>query len=323
MRYDGEEEFRLLISLRVHNVAAAEIPDGVRLDIGIIEESVTTSSDSMDPTSIEIQKALERSDEDVIVNSLTSAAVVYRNELKSGDHVTWELTMNPLNLTGMIVLQPSITYRAMEAEPPLASWITSATKHKDDEETSVTSGLSQKSGSSHAVSDRGDKRGIEQKENVVVPCQPVRLSPMIGLQPDPLVFFRDSAGDLDCFRYLWSRMPFQLPQLKLSAANSRSDENDFEDVMIPVTSNDALRLAGMSTLRFSGDTVPGGMVTRLWAFASPQGKRAMFVLAEQGNDKSTVFHVRGDDRQLLLLLTGTSTARRAVVSALQPGFDVI
>mmetsp|Transcript_13061 Transcript_13061/g.31877 ORF Transcript_13061/g.31877 Transcript_13061/m.31877 type:complete len:1307 (+) Transcript_13061:88-4008(+) len=323
MRYDGEEEFRLSISVRVHNVVAAEIPEGLRLEVGIVEENVATSSDSMDPTSVEIQRALQGSDDEAYVNNLSSAAVIYRSELNSGDYVTWELTMNPLNFTGTIVLQPSITYRAMEVEPPLASWVTSTSKQKEDEETSVVSGQSQKSGTSLGGGDKGGKVVTDQKENIVIPCQHVRLSPMIGLQPDPFVFFRDPCGDLSCFRYLWSRMPFQLGQLKLTAVNSDGNDDADEDEKLTGASNDAIRLAAISTLRFGGDIVPGGMVTRLWAFSSPQGKRVMFVLAEQGNDKSTALHARGDDRQLLLALAGTSTARKAVVSALQPGFDAI
>jgi hypothetical protein len=80
-----------------------------------------------------------------------------------------------------------------------------------------------------------------------------------------------------------------------------------------------MRIAAISTLAFGGDPVPGGMITHLWAFMSPQGKRAMFVLAEQGIDRSKTLHVRSDDKYLLLCLAGTSSSRRSLVSALQPG----
>jgi hypothetical protein len=106
-------------------------------------------------------------------------------------------------------------------------------------------------------------------------------------------------------------MPCQLTPIKLIAF-PESEET-------PPVSFDSLRLAAISTVKFGGDPVPGGMITRLWSFMSPHGKRAMFVLAEQGNDKGKTLHVRGDEKQLLLCLTGTSTARNALISALQPG----
>ena len=85
------------------------------------------------------------------------------------------------------------------------------------------------------------------------------------------------------------------------------------------TMHDAMRLAVLAAVKFEGDPVPGGMVTHLWAFMSPKGKRVMFVLGEQEGDDSKTLHVRGDDRQLLLCLVGTSTSRTALISALKPG----
>ncbi len=137
------------------------------------------------------------------------------------------------------------------------------------------------------------------------------LSPLIGLQPCPLVFFQDGQGDVDSFRFLWSRMPCQTSPLNLMP---RSES----DVTQPA-SFDALRLAAMSTVAFGGDHISGGIVSHLWAFMSPNGKRAMFVLAEQGSDNTKILHARGDDKQLLLCLTGTGTSRQALVAALQPG----
>jgi hypothetical protein len=111
-----------------------------------------------------------------------------------------------------------------------------------------------------------------------------------------------------------TRMPCQLTPLKLMPIPDDEDP--------PQSCFDSLRLSAISTLTFQGDPVPGGMITRLWAFASQQGKRVMFVLAEQASDKSTTLHARGDDKQLLLCLTGTSTSRNALIAALQPGMKL-
>ena len=106
-------------------------------------------------------------------------------------------------------------------------------------------------------------------------------------------------------------MPCQLTPVKL-ITDPGSEET-------PPRLYDAVRLAAISTVKFKGEPVPGGMVTHLWAFMSPRGKRAMFVLGEQEGDKSKTLHVRGDDKQLLLCLTGTSTSRIALISGLKPG----
>jgi len=107
-------------------------------------------------------------------------------------------------------------------------------------------------------------------------------------------------------------MPYQLTPFKLV-------KDPISEEKLPIF-YDAIRLATISNLSFSGDPVSGGMVTHLWAFINPHGKRAMFVLGEQEGDKSKTLHVRGDDKQLLLCLTGTSISRNALISALQPGY---
>jgi hypothetical protein len=209
MRFDGAEEFRLMIAMRVHNLAGAEVPNGLRLELGISNDNVNTSDDAQDIVSVELLKSLSEGFEDVTRDGVYSSTVaVYKNELKGGDHVTWEMTMNPLRMTGAITLHPAIMYRSLEREPPHAAWVTASDAKREDEDTSVTSGFSQKSGgSSRADSEGGgdnDGSTMEQKENIVIQCQQITLSPMVGLVPCPFVFFRDGQGDLDCFRFLWS-----------------------------------------------------------------------------------------------------------------------
>jgi hypothetical protein len=142
---------------------------------------------------------------------------------------------------------------------------------------------------------------------------------LVGLQPCPLVFFRDGFGDVDSFRFLiWSQMPYTIPRLQVAPLS--------KDEPAPV-SHDTMRVCVFSTLRFpGGESIPNGTVTNLWAFMSLQGnKRVLCVLAESdvdtgnyGTNDKTV-HVRGDDIDLLCCLSGTSTARHALIAALAPG----
>jgi hypothetical protein len=320
LRYDGEAEFRLMAVMRVHNITAVEVPEGLRLELGIVQESAATSVDAQDPTSVGVLKALaEGGDEISQEGTLSSAMAVYKHELKSGDHITWEIMMDTPSMYGQMSLHPMIVYREMEDETPHATWVGGDAKDGDGEETSVVSGVSQQSTGSKTGSGEGDgKEGSDQKQNITIPGEPMRLSPMIGLQPCPLVFFRDGSGDIDTFRFLWSRMPCQIPPLKVAPASSPASVQ---------VSFDTVRLAAISTLRFAGESISGGVVTKLWAFMSISGKRVLFVMAESeidtgnyGSNDKTV-HVRGDDKALLGCLTGTSSARRALVGALEPGLQ--
>ena len=107
-------------------------------------------------------------------------------------------------------------------------------------------------------------------------------------------------------------MPFRLAPFKLVVDPEHGAKPQH-------TLHDAMRLAAISTVKFKGDNVPGGRVTQLWAFVSPRGKRVMVVLGEQDGDDGKALHVRGNDKQLLLCLVGTSTSRSALISALKPG----
>jgi len=311
MRYDGEDDFRLMVTLRVHNLTAVEVPNGLRLELGITEENIGTSADAQDVVSLEISKSLTEGFENVVrENTFGSSVVTYNTGLKSGDHLTWEMTMNPLPMKGTISLSPTITFHALEKEIPYACCVTADTSKKEAEETSVTSGNSKSKSEGTGEKNKPDK---ELRQNIVMTGEPMELSPMIGLQPCPFVFFRDGLGDVDSFRFLWSRMPCQLNPFKLvTDPKAEEKSNAFFD---------AIRLAAISTVTFKADPVSAGiLVTRLWAFMSPRGKRILFVLGEQEGDKSKTLHVCGDDKDLLLCVVGTSNSRNSLISALQPGF---
>ena len=309
LRYDGENEFQLMVVMRVHNTTAVEISEGLRLEVGIVQENATASPDAEDSTSQEVLKALGGDEEFDLETPLASALSVYRHELKSGEHLTWEILLDIMPMTGAMTLYPSIVYRAIEKEPPNANWVGGESNDPGDRSES------EKTDGKGAKGEEG-KEEVEEKENIIIPGEPMHLSPLIGLQPCPLVFFRDGCGDVDSFRFLWSRMACNIPPLRVAPLS--------KDESAPV-SHDAMRVCAFSTLRFPGESIPNGTVTKLWAFMSLQGKRILCVMAESDvdtgnygtNDKT--LHVRGDDKDLLCCLAGTSTARHAMVAALAPG----
>ena len=311
LRYDGEDEFRLMIVMRVHNTTAVEITEGLRLELAVVQENATTSADADDATSLEVIKSLGGVDEFSREATLSSAITVYRHELKSGEQLTWQVLLDTLPMTGAISLHPTIVYRLIDVEPTNAMWVGGDAKEVN---------ASQESTGNKNENPEDSKTDEEDKENVEIPGEPMYLSPLVGLQPCPLVFFRDGSGDVDSFRFLWSRMPCSIPPLRLARVSL-----DLETVSTRV-STDAKRLAAISAVRFAGEAIPGGFVTKLWAFMSLGGKRLLCVMAESDADNGNpgsndrTMHVRGDDTNLLCCLTGTATSRAAFVAALAPGF---
>ena len=202
MRYDGEDDFRLVVTMRADNLTAADMPNGLRLELGITEENFATSADAQDAVSVEIYNSLTEGYENISTeNAFGHSTVTYKRALKSSDHVRWDIMLNPLSMTGSICLNPSIVFRALQKEAPCATWVTADTPKKSGEETSsVTSGSSKVA--SEGIEDK-ENFGKENKQNISVACEPMKLPPMIGLQPCPFVFFRNSLGDIDSFRFLW------------------------------------------------------------------------------------------------------------------------
>lgn len=111
-------------------------------------------------------------------------------------------------------------------------------------------------------------------------------------------------------------MTSQIPALKVAAAS------ESETVQV---SCDTRHVAAISMIRFEGESTQGRLITKLWAFMALNGSRVLFVMTESevdadkyGSNEKTI-HVRGDDKQLLSCLTGTLTARRHLVAALESG----
>ena len=201
MRYDGEDDFRLVVTMRVDNLVATDIPNGLRLELGITEENTTSSADAQDAISVEICNTLTEGYENVSREDVFGySTVIYGRTLKSGDHITWDIMINPLSMTGSISLNPSIVFRALDKEQTCAAWVTADTPAKDGEETSAISVISKFGG--EGIDDK-ENSGREEQQNISVSCESIKLSPMIGLQPCPLVFFRNGLGDIESFRFLW------------------------------------------------------------------------------------------------------------------------
>jgi len=317
LRYDGEEEFRLAVLMRVFNITAVDFEDGLRLEFGIAEKAF----DPDDHVSKDIIASLGGQEGLIKIESRASSAVVYRQEIKAGECLTWEAALNHSARANGAFLVPSIVFRNLAAEPDSTGtkWVGEKTGVQGD--ASVSTGGDSKAGEDDFQVTKGDSganafRGEGDKsetENLVLPGEPLFLSPLVGLQPCPLVFFRDCWGDIDTFRFLWFRMSYQLPPLSL-LVNSDFQEKDTM----------AIKIGTMSCLTWEGEAIPGGYATKVWAFMTQSGSRLLAVFAESDADSANTsskfsLHFRGDDNRVLCRIAGSKAARGAVVAALMPG----
>lgn len=321
-RYDNEDEYRLMFALQLYNCTAVEVPEGFRLELGMVYQR---HESGMDSASLEFLSALGGASEDLQPETtpLMSASATYKQSVKSGDHLTWEVVLEHLP-AGRLVVYPTVVFRNIPEEPAYAVKVGGRKDDGDGKSTKSSSPKAQSENQSGeddfqvSTKDKGSGFGGDQmdSENVCLAGDPIELSPLLGLQPCPLVFFRDAWGDLDTFRFLWFRMPDAVPPIKtaiLDTSQSSFGQLKSADNVDMIGQN----VAASSSLFFEGEAIPGGVATNLWAFMSLTGQRVMAIMTEAENG-TTELHLRSDSSPLLYSLVGSSDARKLVVSALVP-----
>jgi hypothetical protein len=316
LRYDGEEEFRTTVLLRAYNITAIEFTEGLRLRLGVVQKG-NAAFETDDSVTEDIALSLGGNISELMgPTALVSSEVVYKQEFKSGEYVTWEVGLNYVPVGSDVAVLPSVVYRNIEVEADEVGgkWVGDKPQGGDG---SITSGNSGEDDGFQVTSDSGAKSGEEKKEtdNICVPGELMVMSPLTGMQPCPLVFFRDSWGDVDTFRFFWFRMPYQLSPIRVVPISGDQDSAKPADSM-------GRKVCEMSSLTWEGEAIPSGFATRLWAYTTLSGQRVFGVLAESDSEdvaKPTALYLRADDRSLLFSLVGSKVGREAFVAALVPG----
>ena len=254
--------------------------------------------------------------------------VVFQQELKSGEHITWEVPLKDLPVCNNLQLVPSVVYRNVPVEAHDAGATRVGGENVDagrgtaGEDAAMGGSGSISSGGENdnnngeddfqvTVSNRDSKvfKGAEV-QHVRLSCEPVLLPPLIIFQPCSLVFFTDRCGDVDSFRFLWFRFPHQLEAMNIhSSLDKRTNADN------PITRT----IAKISSLNWEGEAIPGGVATNLWAFMTRSGYRMYCVLTENDDQTQQTLHFRGDDRALLYSVAGSKNSRESVVASLLPG----
>ena len=316
VRYDGEDEFRLTVIMRATNITAVEFLEGLRLELHVMTKTLDPA-EKEDPVSQEIVEALGLTLEtEEVKKDRSSAMVAFRHELKAGESLTWEVSLDPMLLEANSVLLPSVVFRNIKVENVEigAKWAGDKASMSGDASaaTGSTGGNTKSGEDDFQVTDRGNNAAADESnihtEHACLMGEPLFLSPMVGLQPCPLVFFRNNIGDVGTFRFLWFNVPHHIPGLKVVSSTKGQ---------APPASPTDVKLAEMSALQWGGEAIPGGYATKTWAFADLKGQRLLCVLAETDTG-SAALHFRGD-RSLLYAIGVTKRARESVVAALLPG----
>jgi hypothetical protein len=313
LRYDCEMEYKLCVTLRVHNMTAVRIPSGVRMDL-----RVTQQRSAFDVTD-------EKVGEDHVLASKTA---VFKQEIKAGDQLTWEVALENWPVRGFLELHPSVTFREMDAEhvPPKMVTMTPASKEEDSSKEDRSSKKDEDTDTQH-TDDHTDGGSFEERTigddedetiDVILTAEPVQLSPMLAMQPCPLVFFRERGGDLNTFRFLWYQMPHRMSQMTLYP-------NQLPGKLIGSSSDDfgaaVARISCVSPINEYIETI--GTATMGWAFMTLTGNRLLCLLVEDSivdesglTSQSSTLHFRADDEALLYSIMGSDTTRNVVVTSL-------
>lgn len=312
-RYDCELEFKTFVTLRVHNVTAVKIPLGVRMDLRVTQQR----------SAFDVDDDEEGGGEDHVLAAHTA---VFKQEIKPGEQVTWEVALENWPIKGFLELHPSVTFREMDTEhvPPKMVSLTPAgiegdntsneklAKRNDDDTDTQTDE------NSASVEERTIGEDEDESTDVTLTAEPVQLSPLLGMQPCPLVFFGGRSGDIGAFRFMWYQMPHRIGEMILYP-------NQFPGKLIGSSNDDfGEAVAHLSCIHPIDEFVESlGTVTRGWAFVTLTGKHLFCVMVEttfvdESNIEtpSATLHFRADDEALLLSVMGSDAQRNDVVHSL-------
>lgn len=318
------------VLMQVTNSTAVEFTEGMRLGLGVVYQHPDIGMDSI---SLEFLSALGGTPEDFQNETapLVSASTAFKHPIISGDQIVWEIALKHVS-AGKIALHPSIIFRNVPEEPTYAVSVGGSSKKSSrlPRRNSTSSVAGGEDDFQVSTKEKGAGFGGDEAdtEDIAIAGDPIELSPLLGLQPCPLVFFRDSWGDLDTFRFLWFRMPHAVPPIKLKPKSSAKDtgfggfQSEMEDEIGDDETEDVIGkgLAEASSLLFEGEAIPGGFATKLWAFMSLSGERVMCVMTETENNTLSL-HLKSDCKSLIYTLVGSRGCRQAVVAAVVTGMN--
>mmetsp|Transcript_6087 Transcript_6087/g.9334 ORF Transcript_6087/g.9334 Transcript_6087/m.9334 type:complete len:1294 (-) Transcript_6087:52-3933(-) len=313
LRYDCEMEYKLFVTCRVHNITPVNIKSGLRIDLRIAQQGGTLEGEEGQGNKNPV---------------LASHSAVLKHEIKAGEFVTWELALTNWPIKGSVKLHPSVTFREMDSElAPIKLSVLVPVKDDEDvdsdenpcnDEEDRTNADDTTTDDAFSVDEDG---GEDEKTDITLAGDPLHLSPMVGLQPCPLIFFRNRKGDINTFRVMWHHMHYRMPAVPLYP--NRTEEQSIGSSIDQF----GVAVGNLSCLIVNENTESSlGTVVKGWAFQTLNNNShllCILVLEEherididRGGPQRFALHFRADDEALLLSVLDSNETRYAIVSSL-------
>jgi hypothetical protein len=289
-RFDGDVEWGFAVTITVHNITAVPILNGVRLDATISQQGSYELS-SEDISSIENREFRPP-------NLIMTETSVYKKELKAGGHFFWEFVLDSWPLGGEICV--NCTLRELEAESSTYQLL----EFPNDDEQKDANNDDNKNKNEALDKVGGDHEEGEETVDVVFAGAPISVSPMIILQPNPLVFYRDCLGDQTAYQFLWFSMPHHLTEIKIILSAPDFKEENQTSTYFHNINGGALSSSSITNISFHDNTNidKDRRTLSAWAFSTWCGKHLFaMIIPEADEEKSSQCSllVRGDDMNLL------------------------
>jgi len=313
-RFDGEIEWRLVVTILLYNVTPVPIPNGVRLDLTISESE--TSNEDEDAFWSNFLNEISLDEDDIIEKParMTSATSTFKHELEAGGHLIWEVSFDSWP-PGEFNLCTSVTLREIEAEGFTHQWLCAPVGRaciNESLESTIDYGDNQDREVAEAF-DPVDQMVDEEDETMdtVLVGVPVPVPILICLKPCPFVYCGGRVDDY-VFRFLWLSLPYRVPKISLIQDKGK---------LPPFNTKAGQVLASVSSLLLFDDCSDAKPL-KAWAFSTSTGSRlfclrSTVISSEEGSNvnQCTIF-VRSDCMILLRSFLKTRSTRINFISNL-------
>jgi len=267
-------EWGIVVTIVVYNRTAVPISNGVRMDAVIVQG-----------------EGNELLDEVAFTESAT-----FKNELNPGSHFIWEFVLDSWPL-GSYSIAVTCTLRELDGENSTYSKFHTPNR-RDNQDSEAAKEILQSPGrvgnglDSTVASDDYDEEG-EDAIDVTLTGSPVCIQHFINLQPNPLVFYRDSIGDQLSFQFLWLSMPYHSSEITTIQADQSADliEGDTCHALVSYSTVNIVCKEGSDEKYLTG-----------WAFSTWSGNHLLAlsdVTVTSSESTQLNLFVRSDRRELL------------------------
>jgi len=276
-RFDGEIEFKFVVTVRVHNITPVPVLNGLHLNLIMVPKVKNTMENDSTFAGCNERDRLDGGHSYLV-------STVYKTELKGGHHLTWEVVLDFLDILSNDI-RASITLQdvAVGTEVATIGALPRPNKVVLSEEGSVkvdNTSESQRRTHPDEILDTTYINNVEVEAKAPAGA---------ALLPNPQVFClgRKECGDEKSFIFLWQSMSHSLPALDIPSNQTAQSLFTF--------------LTESSSLAIRCNTITGQQPLKAWALTSWCGKHllALSTKNEMDPNGTSNLYIKSNDAQLL------------------------